>query len=103
MVAAIQYQFTGSEGGAAYIHPMGGHRCLDVIFKGESLEIGPACSVNEETGLVQILLPVARTDEMTVLFVTKPWFIPGGGSGGGSGDGTDFILGPGDFYENEFL
>jgi len=98
MVAAIQYQFKGTEvDGQVYIHPMGGHRCLDVIFKGYSLEIGPACTVDEETGLVQILLAYAREDELLVLFVTKPWFIPGA-----EGPGHDFVIGDGDFSGDEF-
>jgi len=76
MIAAIQYQYKGTETGPVYIHPMGGHRCLDVIFKGLSLEIGADCNVNETTGAVEVLLPTTRTDELLVLFVTKPWFIP---------------------------
>jgi len=97
MVAAIQYQFKGTETGPVYIHPMGGHRCLDVIFKGESLEIGPACTVDEETGAVQVLLAIARTDELLVLFVTKPWFDTGEVEPPPSGGGTDFVIGDGDF------
>jgi len=69
-------------GPLVYIHPMGGHRCLDVIFNGVSLEIGVECEVNENTGGVQLFQDTDRGDELLVLFITKPWFLPGEGGGG---------------------
>jgi len=92
MIAAIQYQFKGAEvDGQVYIHPMGGHRCLDVIFKGYSLEIGADCLVDETTGAVQILLATARTDELLVLFTTLPRFFDI------NDQGHDFVVGDENF------
>jgi len=71
-----------------YVHAMGGHRCLDVIFKGVSLQIGVECLVNESNGAVQVLQPAERGDDLLVLFTTIPWF--NSGTGGPPGSMTEY-------------